>query len=126
MAPALPASSLYRSILRAHKRYLPQKMKELGDIYVKSEFRLHKGAQPEQARQFLDAWHSYLSQTVSAGRAREAAAIGSLDTKNKLPENSAVQTRLFQFGADLPADVDLSEDRAEQLKKLKAEIDKAN
>jgi Complex1_LYR-like len=125
MAPALPATSLYRSILRAHKRYLPQKMKELGDTYVKSEFRLHKGAQPEQARQFLDAWQSYLSQTVSAGRAREAASIGSLDTTNKVHESTAMETRLFQFGADLPSDVDLSEDRAAQLLKLKAEIDKA-
>lgn len=101
-------------------------MKELGDTYVKSEFRLHKGAQPEQARQFLNAWQSYLSQTVSAGRAREAASVGSLDATKTIKENPAVETRLFQFGADLPADVDLSEDRAAQLLKLKAEIEKAN
>ena len=101
-------------------------MKELGDTYVKSEFRLHKGAQPEQARQFLDAWKSYLSQTVSAGRAREAASIGSLDATNMKHGESAVEPRLFQFGADLPADVGLSEDRAAQLLKLKSEIEKAN
>ena len=122
----MSALSLYRSILRAHKKYLPQKMKELGDTYVKSEFRLHKGAKPEQARQFLDAWESYLSETVSAGRAREAASIGSLDATKKIHGESAVEPRLFQFGADLPADVDLSEDRAAQLLKLKSEIEKAN
>ena len=36
---------LYRGILTAH-RALPAKHRELGDAYVKEEFRKHRGAAP--------------------------------------------------------------------------------
>ena len=39
-----PTLALYRSILRAHQRHLPDAHREIGDAYVKSEFRLHRGA----------------------------------------------------------------------------------
>jgi len=31
------ALSLYKAVLRAHQRYLPHEMRQLGDAYVKSE-----------------------------------------------------------------------------------------
>jgi hypothetical protein len=34
------ALALYKSILRAHSKYLPMEMRQLGDAYVKSEVRL--------------------------------------------------------------------------------------
>ena len=41
---AFPTLSLYRRILRAHQTVLPPAHRELGDAYVKEEFRLHRGA----------------------------------------------------------------------------------
>ncbi len=35
----LNAISLYKNILRAHARYLPHEMKQLGDSYVRAEVR---------------------------------------------------------------------------------------
>lgn len=33
---------LYRRILRGHRKHLPNRMRLLGDEYVKSEFRAHR------------------------------------------------------------------------------------
>ena len=35
----IKALSLYKNILRAHDRFLPSSMKQLGDAYVKAEVR---------------------------------------------------------------------------------------
>jgi hypothetical protein len=35
----IKALTLYKSILRAHSKYLPMEMRQLGDAYVKSEVR---------------------------------------------------------------------------------------
>ena len=37
MAGRIKALSLYKNILRAHDKFLPHEMKQLGDAYVKSE-----------------------------------------------------------------------------------------
>jgi hypothetical protein len=41
----LPPIPLYRRLLRAHRHKLPKEMRVLGDLYVKSEFRAHKGVE---------------------------------------------------------------------------------
>lgn len=38
----LPPIPLYRRLLRAHRKHLPQEMRVLGDEYIKKEFHLHK------------------------------------------------------------------------------------
>jgi len=38
----LPPIPLYRRLLRAHRKYLPNQMRVLGDEYVRSEFRAHQ------------------------------------------------------------------------------------
>lgn len=53
---------LYRSVLRAHKNYLPQELKGLGDTYARDEFRRHKNAKPEFMKGFFHEWNSYLKQ----------------------------------------------------------------
>uniref|UniRef100_A0A7S2G7W5 Succinate dehydrogenase assembly factor 3 n=1 Tax=Octactis speculum TaxID=3111310 RepID=A0A7S2G7W5_9STRA len=53
------ALSLYRSILRGH-RTLPAEMRELGDKYVRSEFRQHQAASPEFLETFFSEWEGYL------------------------------------------------------------------
>lgn len=45
--------SLYRNILRAHARYLPHEMKQLGDAYVKAEVRKFLFSFPSAAIIFI-------------------------------------------------------------------------
>ena len=56
---------LYRNILRAHKRFLPNEMKGLGDSYVKSEFKLFKQVTDEQQlKQFYVEWNAGESRSM--------------------------------------------------------------
>ncbi|GJE85544.1 LYR motif-containing protein [Phanerochaete sordida] len=59
-ASLLPPIPLYRALLRAH-RQLPQEMRSLGDVYVKSEFRNHRRVDnPLHIIGFLSQWKMYL------------------------------------------------------------------
>ena len=57
------------SLLRAHQNYLPTAARELGDAYVKKEFRLHRGASPDFMQQFERQWRDYLTHLRRAGGA---------------------------------------------------------
>ena len=57
-------SRLFRSILRAH-RSLPPKQRQLGDAYVKAEFRAHRNAKPEFVTGFVAQWQNYLDMLQS-------------------------------------------------------------
>jgi hypothetical protein len=46
---------LYKMILRLH-RGLPKDIKELGDVYVKDEFKRHKTCNSLQASIFMKEW----------------------------------------------------------------------
>ncbi|OWK06299.1 SDHAF3 [Cervus elaphus hippelaphus] len=50
--------ALYRRILLPH-RVLPPDLKDLGDQYVKDEFRRHKTADSKEAERFLQEWEAY-------------------------------------------------------------------
>jgi len=53
--------TLYKAILRLH-RSLPKELKELGDVYVKDEFRRHiKSSNEAQNKLFLREWADYYS-----------------------------------------------------------------
>eukprot|EP00957_Ditylum_brightwellii_P142879 10886935-Ditylum_brightwellii.AAC.1 len=79
-AKNIAALSLYRSILRAHSKHLPPEMRNLGDAYVKSEFRLHRTVNSDgQLTQFMDAWKLYLDQIQVTARAKESLNSGVLD-----------------------------------------------
>jgi len=51
---------LYRNILREHKRKLPYEMREIGDSFVKHEFKLHKTAKATFVPKFVNSWENYL------------------------------------------------------------------
>ena len=127
-AARIRATSLYRSILRAHQRHLPNEMRSIGDAYVKSEFKLHKKAsKPEQIEQFFEEWKKYLDQILMTARAKESASVGSIGgnggggaQKGQQQQSSSV----FAFGSDLPPDVELSDEQRAQLEKLKEEAGK--
>ena len=56
------ALTLYRSILRQHRLKLPLMMRDIGDKYVRNEFKLHKNVNKlENLNQFFTAWDGYLS-----------------------------------------------------------------
>ncbi|RPA86798.1 ACN9 domain-containing protein [Ascobolus immersus RN42] len=65
MAPILPLQ-LYRGILRAHRTKLPKPARELGDSYVKHEWRLHKGVTDGViVTKFLTEWKGYLDNIAA-------------------------------------------------------------
>jgi hypothetical protein len=109
------AKTLYRSILRAHKRYLPQEMKGLGDSYIKSEFNMFKKVKDEvQLSQFFSEWNQYLDQLMQTARRKESISAGSLESSS----DSA-------FGKHLSADISLTDEQMSQLQKLKEETEQA-
>jgi hypothetical protein len=115
---------LYRNILQAHKKHLPTEMKELGDSYVKSEFRLHKTSKkPEQVEQFFTAWDEYLNQILKTARVQESFSTGALDDRSGPTGDRPSATRTF--GKDLPPDLELSGEQMDQLETLKKEASQA-
>lgn len=59
--PLLPPLMLYRRILREHK-HLPAIQREMGDEYVKNEFKLHQNIDnPLHIVGFLTSWQDYLT-----------------------------------------------------------------
>ena len=43
--PLLPPISLYRRLLRAHRKFLPAESRLLSDEYIKAEFRAHRNVE---------------------------------------------------------------------------------
>ena len=120
------ALTLYRSILRAHERYLPSELRQLGDAYVKSEFRLHKSAKKlEQIQFFFQEWEEYLKQIKVTARTREAISVGTLD--NRVRGNDGGEDMMPRFGADLSSDVaqQMNDEQVGQMNKLREEALKA-
>ena len=58
---------LYRALLRSHRAVLPVVMRDLGDSYVREEFKRHKTAQPQHLAAFFREWLAYLTQMNSQG-----------------------------------------------------------
>ncbi|CAL8076954.1 unnamed protein product [Calicophoron daubneyi] len=52
---------LYKAILQLH-RALPPELAELGNKYVREEFRKHKNAKPEFIRSFMVEWSRYATE----------------------------------------------------------------
>lgn len=124
------ASTLYRSLLKAHKRHLPLAMKELGDAYVKSEFKLHRTtAKPEQAQRFLAEWENYLQQILQTARAQDVSRTGGMDddvSNDAQSSSHASAAAVYTFGKDLPPEVELTEAQLTQLEKLRDETTKSS
>eukprot|EP01024_Parvocaulis_polyphysoides_P043137 TRINITY_DN39383_c1_g2_i1.p5 TRINITY_DN39383_c1_g2~~TRINITY_DN39383_c1_g2_i1.p5 ORF type:complete len:116 (-),score=18.88 TRINITY_DN39383_c1_g2_i1:146-493(-) len=61
--------NLYRSILRLHKGQLPAPMRELGDKYVKTEFKAHWSTKTTETqwKQFYDEWQRYFTMLKGKG-----------------------------------------------------------
>ena len=88
--------SLYRGILRCHKRVLPHEMRQLGDAYVRDEFRKHSTAKPDFVPAFMMEWSTYLQQL-------EAGSIGRDMTEEEaaaLNEEQGIQLKTLRQEAE--------------------------
>ena len=92
---------LYRALLRSHRAVLPSVMRDLGDAYVRSEFKRHKAASPQHLQPFFREWLRYLSQMQAQGQGG--------------------------YGAELDAEwqAAMSEEQRQSLQQLKQEAEKA-
>mmetsp|Transcript_18163 Transcript_18163/g.28243 ORF Transcript_18163/g.28243 Transcript_18163/m.28243 type:complete len:131 (+) Transcript_18163:136-528(+) len=118
------ALTLYRSILSAHKRYLPSELRQLGDAYVKSEFRLHKTVtKKEQIQLFFTEWENYLEQIQVTARTREAISVGTLDNRVRTSAGDDNNNNMPRFGVDLSTDMarQMNEEQVDQMNKLREE-----
>lgn len=105
--------SLYRSILRTHSKSLPIEMRALGDAYVKAEFRLHKNVTNEnQLLNFFKEWQQYHRHIQETARAKETRAAGL---------ESTLQA---DFGMNLDASIEMTDEQKFQLQKLRDEASK--
>eukprot|EP00577_Skeletonema_sp_RCC1716_P023175 CAMPEP_0113401550 /NCGR_PEP_ID=MMETSP0013_2-20120614/16757_1 /TAXON_ID=2843 ORGANISM="Skeletonema costatum, Strain 1716" /NCGR_SAMPLE_ID=MMETSP0013_2 /ASSEMBLY_ACC=CAM_ASM_000158 /LENGTH=131 /DNA_ID=CAMNT_0000286775 /DNA_START=103 /DNA_END=498 /DNA_ORIENTATION=+ /assembly_acc=CAM_ASM_000158 len=124
MSTRIKGISLYKNILRAHARYLPHEMKQLGDAYVKAEFRLHTKAQPEQLEGFFAEWDKYLIHVERTGREKQLVDAALIDAAPQQQHgNNANQTinRKKGFGQDVSGDVPFNDEQKEQLQNLREE-----
>ncbi|MFH4974328.1 hypothetical protein AB6A40_001037 [Gnathostoma spinigerum] len=105
LKPELFPLVLYKRILRLHYG-LPKELKEIGDAYVKEEFRLHKKAEPGQALVFLKGWTDYCT-----------------DLSKQLSQNGIVKGEL---GKKLDPSMldDFKDEQLRQLLDLKSEAEK--
>ena len=85
------ALSLYKAIMRMHREKLPSGMRELGDVYLRKEFRTHmysaKCSEP-QFEKFIKGWDDYLqvlSSQLSSGSVKGQAL--SADELSRLNED---------------------------------------
>ncbi|CCC66598.1 hypothetical protein NCAS_0A00380 [Naumovozyma castellii] len=86
--PLLPPLMLYRRILREHK-HLPAIQREMGDEYVKNEFKLHQNIDnPLHIVGFLTSWQDYLT-LISNGNWKEASM--NATTLEKLSPDQVTQ-----------------------------------
>ncbi|EJS42127.1 acn9p [Saccharomyces arboricola H-6] len=84
----LPPLVLYRRILRQHKQ-LPAAQRDMGDEYVRNEFKLHKDIDnPLHIVGFLASWQDYLHM-ISSGQWKDATL--SSETLEKLSPEQTVQ-----------------------------------
>jgi hypothetical protein len=95
---------LYKAIFKAHQMVLPPVMRELGDSYVREEFKRHKDARPEYLRGFFSEWLKYLDTMRSQGAPDEHGnpSFGkALDTEiiSLLSEDQRAQLALLQVEA---------------------------
>lgn len=74
---------LYRRVLRAHRYKLPREAREIGDKYVKNEFRLHRDVtKPEQLAEFLSEWLIYTNLLEGDTWKEQSLDVEKLDSMN--------------------------------------------
>ncbi|CAE8607083.1 unnamed protein product [Polarella glacialis] len=83
--------SLYRQIMRLHRTKLDVRMRSLGDVYCRKEFRLHymPDVKDSHRTMFLREWGGYVDMISTQG-----TVVGqelSAEQKKKLDDGQRVQ-----------------------------------
>ncbi|XP_061386220.1 succinate dehydrogenase assembly factor 3, mitochondrial [Musca vetustissima] len=106
---------LYKTILRLH-RGLPDELKDLGDKYVKDEFRRHLKCNPMEAQLFMTEWAKY-AVTISKQLGIRGKPLGTLgddldqETVEMLKDDQVVQLYELMLAAKgIEGDVITKED----------------
>ncbi|XP_005183918.1 succinate dehydrogenase assembly factor 3, mitochondrial [Musca domestica] len=106
---------LYKTILRLH-RGLPDELKDLGDKYVKDEFRRHLKCNPMEAQLFMTEWAKY-AVTISKQLGIRGKPLGTIgddldkETVEMLNDDQTVQLYELMLAAKgIEGDVITKED----------------
>ncbi len=107
---------LYKAILVAHRSVLPPVMRDLGDSYLREEWKKHKTAAPQHLRPFFEQWMNYLEFLKSQQQSNLASV-------KKILDSPTVESLNFAFGRPLEEETiaTLSEEQKAQLNQLKQE-----
>ena len=106
------AIPLYRSILRAHAKYLPPEMRGLGDEYVKKEFRLFRTVTDEtQLDGFYKEWDQYVNHVLETARAKNVQAAGIVNDGSIGVGGVGGRDDLYKFGAHLESNVEMTDEQ---------------
>ncbi|NXA12434.1 SDHF3 factor, partial [Sapayoa aenigma] len=114
------ARRLYRRILQLH-RALPPALRDLGDRYVREEFRRHKAAGPAEAQRFLREWEASARRPAGGTRAGRNYATLIQQQINEDKQNLREKT---VYGMQLTEEK-LNDFRDEQIGQLKELMDEA-
>ncbi|XP_066053165.1 succinate dehydrogenase assembly factor 3, mitochondrial isoform X1 [Chamaea fasciata] len=124
------ARRLYRRLLQLH-RSLPPALRDLGDRYVKEEFRRHKAAEPAEAQRFLREWEASARRPAGPGRGRECHCKGTGPGKSyaaliqqQINEDKQNLREKAVYGIQLTEEK-LNDFRDEQIGQLKELMDEA-
>ena len=94
------ATTLYRAILREHRRKLPAAMRLVGDDYVRNEFKLHKvTTSAEHLGMFFTGWNSYLDN-LRAHQTGKTSKLGRNLTKEERRQLSEEQAEKVALQKD--------------------------
>jgi hypothetical protein len=101
---SLSALSLYRKILKLHKS-LPKQMRELGDKYVKQEFKSHlfpknEGFKYTHYETFIMSWKKYLEEMSNPevrlyGKPLSSDELAAMSNDQKKTLNSFKEGKTF-------------------------------
>eukprot|EP01091_Cochliopodium_minus_P021114 TRINITY_DN9528_c0_g1_i1.p1 TRINITY_DN9528_c0_g1~~TRINITY_DN9528_c0_g1_i1.p1 ORF type:complete len:102 (-),score=24.68 TRINITY_DN9528_c0_g1_i1:115-420(-) len=91
----LNSKTIYRRILKLHKSKLPPQFKELGDNFVRNEFKLHLKVNDEKVlNEFKHQWILYINQIES----QDDGKIGkNIDKKEITKFSDSQREKLQQF-----------------------------
>lgn len=87
---------LYKIIFRLHKS-MPDELRDMGNAYVRSEFKLHKNAAPEHVKIFMNEWGNYTKTLMRQVNPKYGLKLGA-PLEDKLDElNDNQVTQLYEL-----------------------------
>ena len=84
-------------MFQLHKS-LPVELREIGNSYVRNEFKLHKAATPDQAKTFLTEWANYAQTLMKQLKPNAGPKRIGLNLEDKIENfNEGQITQLYEL-----------------------------